>query len=299
MESNSVVKTAMRALVRVHQIRHASEVEPLPRRTNNVYVFRIPFPLFSLETPRAVTAAHPQPAEPARPADAYHHLRRLLIRGSIPPGTRVSEADLSTRLRVSRTPVREAMRRLLTEGLLVADGGGARPRMAAAPVGPSDVVELYQAAGALEGIVARAVVTLTPPERRRLAADMRQRDAVFRAATRQRPLDFDALFDTHDAFHRALHDACAGATIRALFETMRPRLDRYEWLYAPLIGPDFSATYAEHAAIVAAVREGRGSAAEKAVRANWFNGGDRLAAVLSSARELTGVPLIPRMARTR
>jgi DNA-binding GntR family transcriptional regulator len=228
-----------------------------------------------------VTTASSQSSQRLRPADAYLHLRRLLVGGSIPPGARVTEADLSARLRVSRTPVREAMRRLMAEGLLVADGGGARPRMAAAPVGPVDVVELYQAAGALEGIVARGVSALPAAERRRLAEEMRRCDASFRAASRQRPLDYDALFERHDAFHRALHDACAGATIRALFEAMRARLDRYEWLYAPLIGPDFSATYAEHAAIVAAVRGGGAAAAERAVRANWFNGGERLAAVLS------------------
>ena len=157
--------------------------------------------------------------------------------------------------------------------------------MAAAPVGPADVVELYQAAGALEGIVARRVGSLSPTDRRRLATDLRQRDAAFRAATRQRRLDFDALFERHDAFHRALHDACAGSTIRALFDTLRPRLDRYEWLYAPLIGPDFSATYAEHAAIVDAIRDGSASGAERAVRANWFNGGDRLADVLASGAD--------------
>ena len=100
-------------------------------------------------------------------------LRRLLIGGTIPPGARVTEADLSVRLRVSRTPVREAMRRLLAEGLLVADGGGARPRMAAAPVGPADVGELYQAAGALEGIVARGVTAAVA----RGAAASRGRDA--------------------------------------------------------------------------------------------------------------------------
>jgi len=227
------------------------------------------------------TASRPSPAGP-RPADAYVQLRRLLVGGSIKPGARVTEADLSVKLRVSRTPVREAMRRLLSEGLLVADGGGARPRMAAAPVGPADVTELYQAAGALEGIVARGVAARSSADRRRLADDMRRRDAEFRAATRRRPLDYDALFERHDAFHRAMHDACAGSTIRALFEMMRPRLDRYEWLYAPLIGPDFSATYAEHAAIVAAVRNGSAAAVERAVRANWFNGGERLASVLAA-----------------
>ena len=228
-----------------------------------------------------MTAAPSQSSPRLRPADAYLHLRRLLVGGGIPPGARVTEAELSARLRVSRTPVREAMRRLMAEGLLVSDGGGARPRMAAAPVGAADVAELYQAAGALEGIVARGVTALSAAERRRLADQMRRYDAAFRAVTRQRPLDYDALFERHDAFHRALHDACAGATIRALFEAMRARLDRYEWLYAPLIGPDFSATYDEHAAIIAAVRAGGAAAAERAVRANWFNGGERLAAVLS------------------
>jgi DNA-binding GntR family transcriptional regulator len=187
------------------------------------------------------------------------------------------------------------MRRLLSEGLLVTDGGGARPRMAAAPVSPADVTELYRAAGALEGIVARRVTELSSSERRRLAKDMRQRDAAFRTASRQRPLDFDALFDSHDSFHRALHDACASETIRALLETVRPRLDRYEWLYAPLIGPDFSETYAEHAAIVSAVRDGSGGAAERAVRANWFNGGDRLAAVLARDADATRSLVVRRL----
>jgi DNA-binding GntR family transcriptional regulator len=243
-----------------------------------------------------VTAILTDTTEPARHADAYRQLRGLLVRGSIPPGARVTEADLTARLKVSRTPVREAMRRLRAEGLLVADGGGARPRMAAAPVGPNDVMEIYQAAGALEGIVARGVSALTSAHRKSLAREMRQRDAAFRAATRRRPLDYDELFERHDAFHRALRDACAGATIRVLFETMRPRLDRYEWLYAPLIGPDFTATYAEHDAIVAAVRDGTAAAAERAVRGNWFNGGDRLARVLSAGED---APLSLGLARAR
>jgi DNA-binding GntR family transcriptional regulator len=199
----------------------------------------------------------------------------------------VTEADLAVRLRVSRTPVREAMRRLRSEGLLVADGGGARPRMAAAPVSATDVIELYRAAGALEGVSARRVTALSTADRKRLAAEMQRRDAAFRTATRRRMLDYDELFECHDAFHRALRDACAGETTRTLFETMRPRLDRYEWLYAPLIGPDFSATYEEHAGIVSAVRIGTAAAAERTVRANWFNGGDRLAAMLMSGIETT------------
>ena len=69
--------------------------------------------------------------------------------------------------------------------------------------------------------------------------------------------------------------------IRSLLETLQPRLDRYEWLYAPLIGPEFGSTYREHAAIVRAVHAGDGAACERAVRANWFGGGARLSRALS------------------
>ena len=214
------------------------------------------------------------------PLDPYLRTRRLIVRGELRPGERVTEAALAALLGVSRTPVREVMRKLLAEGLLVLDGGGERPRVAVAPVGPADVEELYRAAGALEGIAARRVAMLTPARRKALARELRLRERAFRAAARAKPVDYDALFAAHDAVHRALMGACAGPATLALLETLRPRLDRYEWLYAPLIGPDFRATYAEHAAIIRAVASGEGVACERAVRRNWFAGGKRLAAAL-------------------
>ena len=211
------------------------------------------------------------------PADPYLQLRRLVVRGELRPGARVTEAELATRLGVSRTPAREAMRRLLAEGLLVPAGGGERPRLAVTPVGPEDVRELYEAAGALEGVAARRVSALTPDARMALAKELRRRERAFRSAARAKPVDYDALFAAHDAVHRTLMSACAGAATHTLLEALRPRLDRYEWLYAPLIGPDFHDTYAEHAAIIRAVEAGDGPVCEKAVRRNWFNGGKRLA----------------------
>ncbi|HEU4565101.1 MAG TPA: GntR family transcriptional regulator, partial [Gemmatimonadaceae bacterium] len=203
----------------------------------------------------------PIPADgSALTADACTRLRALIVRGRLAPGARVTESELAARLGVSRTPAREAMRRLLAEGLLAPAGGGARPRLAVAPVGPADAEELYQAAGALEGVAARRLSRLTRARRRALAAALRDCEARFRRAARERAVDYDRLFERHDAFHRALMDACAGPATRALLETLRPRLDRYEWLYAPLVGPDFSATYAEHDAIIAAVRAGDGRA---------------------------------------
>ena len=228
----------------------------------------------------ARSATPPAPDDSAVARHAYARLRHLVVRGSLAPASRIAESDLATRLGISRTPAREAMRRLLAEGLLVRDGGGERPRLAVAPVGPADVVELYDAAGALEGVAVRSVSALEETERRALVARLRECEASFRRATNKRPLDYDELFERHNAFHDALMNACAGPATRALLDALRPRLDRYEWLYAPVIGPDFSDTFAEHAAVITAVKAGDGAASERALRRNWMRGGRRLAKAL-------------------
>ena len=228
----------------------------------------------------------PLPADDASTAvarHAYSRLRHLVVRGSLAPSSRIAEDELASRLGVSRTPAREAMRRLLAEGLLVRDGGGERPRLAVAPVGPADVIELYDAAGALEGVAARRASELTPADRRALVARLRACEESFRRATTKRPLDYDELFVRHNAFHDALMAACAGPATNALLITLRPRLDRYEWLYAPVIGPDFSDTFAEHGGIIAAVKAGSAASCERAVRRNWMRGGRRLAKALGAA----------------
>ncbi|MFL5578154.1 MAG: GntR family transcriptional regulator [Gemmatimonadaceae bacterium] len=230
----------------------------------------------------------PAPASDSRrptvaAAGVYTRVRDLIVRGRLLPGARVTETEVATRLAVSRTPAREALRRLHHEGLLVAaarGGRGAQTRLAVAPMTRDDVMELYHLAGALEGVVARAAARLPTAGRRALAAELRSAEVAFRIEARTRPPDFDRLFERHDAFHRALVDSCAGPRTRALLETIRPQLDRYEWYYAPLIGPDFRPTFAEHAAIIDAVRSGDPDAAERAVRANWWYGAERLAAVV-------------------
>ena len=218
----------------------------------------------------------------AESPDPYLRVRDLLVRGHIRPGTRASEAALAAHLDVSRTPVREAIHRLLAEGLLVVDGGGARPRIAAAPVGIADAEDVYQAAGALEGIAARRVDRLSLAARKSLTAELRARHAAFRQATRGRTLDYDVVFQRHNAFHTALHDACAGPTLRGMIDFLQPRLDRYEWLYANFMMPNLNATLVEHEAIIRAVAAGDAGAAERAVRANAFNGGARLVKALEA-----------------
>jgi DNA-binding GntR family transcriptional regulator len=216
---------------------------------------------------------------------AYPLLRDLIVRGRLAPGTSMVEAEVAQRLGISRTPVREALQRLRHDGLVVPAGGGARPRLVVAPMSREMVDELYLAMGALEGAAARTVARLAPADRTALANRLAERHDQFCRAAAANATDWDELFERHDAFHRALQEACAGPRIQALLDALRPQVDRYEWLFAPLTGPDYSATGAEHDAIIAAVREGvSADDVERAVRANWLNGGERLARAIELDR---------------
>ncbi|MBA3405033.1 MAG: GntR family transcriptional regulator, partial [Gemmatimonadaceae bacterium] len=117
------------------------------------------------------TSASP-PAHATVSLAIYDKLRALIVRGRLLPGTRITEVDVANELRVSRTPAREAMRRLQQERLLVPTGAidGAKVRVAVAPVTAVEARELYTAAGALEGVIVRNVADCDADDRLALAA---------------------------------------------------------------------------------------------------------------------------------
>src|SRR5438445_13801344 len=74
--------------------------------------------------------ARPRPARPARPSlkslpkaplagTAYDRILRAVVQGDYEPGDRILEDEIAGQLSISRTPVREALRRLEDEGILV------------------------------------------------------------------------------------------------------------------------------------------------------------------------------------
>jgi len=90
--------------------------------------------------------------KPAQSDRVYSALRDRLTRGEVPIGARLVEQQLAAEFRTSRTPVREALRRLEGDGHLSRDaGGGLRPRV------PSvrSMRELYDVRIALEDLAVR------------------------------------------------------------------------------------------------------------------------------------------------
>jgi len=202
----------------------------------------------------------------------------MIVHGRLPPGARIAEGPLAEMLGVSRTPVREALQRLRQDGLLVEVGGGSglRGRLAVAPLQRELMEELYSLAAAIEALAVRGLSKVRTAEREELARRLEKIEREFHAESRRRAPEYDRLFELHQAFHRALVEAAAGPETRAVLRTIKARMDRYEWFYAPIAGPDFTPTRHEHAAIVDAVRNGTAQELERAVRANWLNAAQRL-----------------------
>src|SRR6266566_2744275 len=95
----------------------------------------------------------------------YQTLRDAIISKRLPPGERVSEASLARQLRVSKTPVREALLRLQAIGLVEADGGrGGRIVRPSADL----IRHTYEVRGSLESLAARLAAAAANPYLARL-----------------------------------------------------------------------------------------------------------------------------------
>jgi DNA-binding GntR family transcriptional regulator len=91
----------------------------------------------------------------------YEAVRTRILSGQVRPGERLVETQLAQELQVSRTPLREALRKLQQEGLLAAEvGGGLR----VATLSIQDAIELYDCRLALEGFAIAAACQQATPD---------------------------------------------------------------------------------------------------------------------------------------
>jgi DNA-binding GntR family transcriptional regulator len=81
---------------------------------------------------------------------AYRRLRASILAGEFEPGERISELTASARLKMSRTPIREALRRLQSDGLVMPSGRG----VVIATLLPSQILDTYRVRAVLEGLTA-------------------------------------------------------------------------------------------------------------------------------------------------
>lgn len=188
---------------------------------------------------------------------AYDQLMSFIRTGEVQPGDRLREEDLCSRLSMSRTPVREALRRLEADGIVEH-----RPRVGAVlrKLNRSEMVELYEMRTVLERTAAElAARHATPAEIDVLAA---LNDDI--AAETSNPAKAAAI---NQEFHRALYHAGRN---RFLLEAARS-LNNSLMLMGPTTYTNetrIEDVVAQHAGIVSGLRAGDAEAAGQAAEAH-------------------------------
>src|ERR1700761_9246488 len=138
----------------------------------------------------------------ATTADAvYGALRHGILHGDLAPGERLRSDALAIELRVSRTPVREALRKLEAEGLVAHSGS----RLVVRALSEQDLTELFYVREALEGMAARlAAENATPDEIAEIRHLLEDMDAVRRGGDVSKLRRLTAEF--HQAVCKASHN---------------------------------------------------------------------------------------------
>lgn len=165
---------------------------------------------------QTATASAPLSAERANMADAaYASLHQMLLTHRLPLDAPLSERNLAAELGISRTPLREALRRLEGEGLLTRQTGGL---LFVKRIGVEEFLEVLQLRRLLEGEAAAGAAGRMPAG---VIADLRARIAALVAAG-GRPDAARLKIDLN--LHRAVVDAAGNASLARLLQDLRRRM---------------------------------------------------------------------------
>lgn len=178
-------------------------------------------------------------------------LRDLVVEGTLPAGARVNEAEMALALGVSRTPVREALKVLATEGLVdLLPGRGAR----VARLDGKELADLFEVVAGLERhAVELAVPRIGPRELQRLQRMHARMAQHFRAQRRHE------YFGANHEIHRLLVALSGNSVLVATHATLLAKVRRGR--YAALEGARWPEAMAEHERLMAAIVVGDAAAA--------------------------------------
>jgi DNA-binding GntR family transcriptional regulator len=196
----------------------------------------------------------------------YHEIRRMVASGRFAKGEVISEVRLASELEVSRTPVREAVRRLVGENVLEVTQSGLRfytPSL-------DDLAEVYYMRAILEGSAARVAAANGGVI---LARKLR---GILEEA---RPLlatdGHDEFARLNGEFHGAINSASGNRRIQEALGSLNGVIVRYRRL--SLMFPDhLTRAFDDHRQIVELFEEGKPEAVEAMVRDHIFRAGARI-----------------------
>jgi DNA-binding GntR family transcriptional regulator len=185
---------------------------------------------------------------------AYQAIWEGIATGRFGMGDRLNESHIAADLGINRGPVREAIRRLGHEGLVV---DKARQGSYVRRLGAEDIIDVYNLRMSLETVALRLAITRRPSTAR-LEAVIEQMTRVAAAE------DIRACVEADFDFHEQLCEASGNAFIAHTFRTMTSPI-RLALTFDNAGYPDLKALPGEHLELVRLIRAGDQSEAAPAV----------------------------------
>ncbi|MGW6558555.1 GntR family transcriptional regulator [Streptomyces hydrogenans] len=193
-------------------------------------------------------------------ADLVHEsLRAAIAGGELPPGARINMDELARNYGVSKIPVREAVKRLESEGLVVSR---VHSGVTVSEVDKDEMRGVFLAREAIEGLVCRLASEGTDTA---LIGELETVQEAMRTALAAG--EFDALPELNTRFHRTLATASGYRILAELTEHLLLTIRRFR-ITAPMDTENWRAVVEEHDAIVDALRRGDATAAALAAQAH-------------------------------
>ena len=200
-------------------------------------------------------------------------IEEKIATGVYAPGSKLDEVVLAEEFGVSRTPVREALIQLAPMGLIEL-----RPRRGAivAKVGPQRLWEMFEVMAELEAMCARLA------SRRMTEADLKKLTDAHAACERaHRQSDSDLYYRCNETLHQAIYTASHNSFLEEQSIALQRRLRPYRRLQLR-VRNRMSNSFAEHAAIIEAIKSGDGEQAAQQLREHVVIQGERFADLVAS-----------------
>lgn len=197
----------------------------------------------------------------------YQQLRDWIVRGILEPGEQLRDQQLAQRLGVSRTPVREALRRLEDEGLVeTAKNRWTRVR----PVDLDEAQQIYPIRAVLDSMALK--LSFPHLSKANLSA-MREANARLKAALKKG--DIPGAVEADSAFHDVYVRPCGNLELIDIIQGLRVKHHRLELTYfgSPKLG---LVSVEEHAGIIEAVVAGDVRQAERRLNRHFHGALARL-----------------------
>ncbi|NBC89139.1 MAG: FCD domain-containing protein [Alphaproteobacteria bacterium] len=164
----------------------------------------------------------PPAPRPERSGDLHDrliaHLRDMIVRGALAGGARIPEAQLCARFEVSRTPLREALKALSVEGLVIL-----QPNRGATvtPLEPDNLSDVFEAKGAIEHFIGvNAAVRASDAD---IGGLQRLHERLVAAEAASDPESYTQL---NEQFHHELARLAGNAEVLRIYERLQARILR-------------------------------------------------------------------------